>query len=131
MFEDNEYNIEQKRTILHLSRRTSSFDQFKKECKKRGIEVNFDKSRQKRIVVKIKRTECCLDNRKSRDRIFLDRMRQNVEKGIEKQKQKNLQEQKQKENSKKYDRFEQIKKNREQITKMERSQMFDNRGFSK
>lgn len=126
----NSYFWHTTRVILHESRRSTSMKDLQSKLAKKGVKMDII-SRGKlypnyQISFKNKRG-FSLDSAKGKDRIFTDKVRNNVQKvaEVEQSKAKELLQKPE------YNRFAEIRKNRELNTSMQRGNMFNNKGLSR
>ena len=122
---NNLYNRHQVRVILQESRKSNSVEDFKKRLEKRGIKAEFKHHPARKLdTLRFKKNDFELSNIKGKDRAVTDLFRNNVLKNIEKNKKsQNI--------SPQYNRFTEIRKNRELKTSMERQSMYSNRGLKR
>lgn len=122
---NNLYDRHQFRLILDQSRKSTSIEDFKKRLEKRGIHAEIKHNPAKKMdVLRFKKKDFELSSTKGKDRQLTDVARKNVLKNIEKNKQP-------KKNAPEYNRFTEIRKNRELKTSMERQNMYNNRGLKR
>lgn len=123
----NSYFWHTTRVILYESRRSKSMKDLQSKLSKRGVKMDIKGKGSLypnyQISFKNKRG-FSRDSAKGRDRIFTDMVRKNVQKGVEKEKANLLK-------KPEYNRFAEIRKNRELKTSMERANIFSNKGLSR
>lgn len=122
---NNLYNRHQVRLILRESKKATSLEDFKKRLESKGIKTTIKNHPARKMdSMKFEKKDFELNNIKGKDRAVTDLFRQNVLQNIEKTKQS-------KKNAPEYNRFAEIRKNRELKTSMESQSMYSNKGLKR
>ena len=122
---NNLYNRHQVRLILRESKKATSFEDLKKRLESNGIKTTFKNHPARKMnYMKFEKKDFELNNITGKDRAITDLFRQNILQNIEKTKQS-------KKVTPEYNRFAEIRKNRELKTSMERQSMYSNKGLKR
>lgn len=125
----NGYYLHKQRQISQISRRATSLQQLQKECKKRGINMQFREGRNKFISFSTSRN-FKIHSKKGADRVYTNIVENRIKDNAEHWKDKQIQDLKA-QVSNQYERFENCRNNREERTQLERQEMFSNRGLER
>ena len=74
----NDYEIHQRRQIMHYARKSKSMEELKSNLKKRGITMQYKNSIRKETLFTAKNFK--IDSVKGKDRVFTELARKTVEK---------------------------------------------------
>lgn len=114
--------------IREISRKSKDFKEFQKNLKSRGFETKIKFNKKGKVKdVEFKKGEHKINSTKANERTFTDNIVKNIEKNREATKMLEKAQNKKPE----YNRFDAIKQQREERTKLLGRDMYDTKGLSK
>ncbi|SDY05419.1 hypothetical protein [Flavobacterium degerlachei] len=124
----NAYEINALREIRRASKNKYNTDlnKLKENLAKKNIHVDFEVKNGTLRNISFKKNEFEINSIKGNDRVFTDRIVKSVNNN-----KNSLEQSKKAEKTKEYNRFEELKKHREERTQLLNRDMYNTKGFSK